>query len=155
MKTDADIAEIRRRLSHAPKAVFDAFADPELISRWLKPSPEITLTVLAFKFLVGGAYRFQYRMPGGQTMTVHGAFQTIEPPRRIVFSWDIEPPDEHAGLSSVVSITISPAGQGSELLVRHAQLTRAGAPERHDQGWRGALDRLEQILDLSSERISP
>ena len=142
MIADARTAEIRRWLNASPARVFAAFADAEAVSLWLKPSPDVRLNVVAFAFHIGGAYQFQYHVPGGPVMTVNGVFQIIEPPSRIVFSWNIEPPDEHAGLQSVVSVTISPAMEGSDLLIRHAQLTKAGAQQRHAQGWRGALDLL-------------
>lgn len=156
METEADIAEIRRRLAASPEVVFRAFADAQLVSQWLSPSPEVTLVVLAFDFRVGGRYRFAYHLPDGRTMFVNGAYQAIDAPSRIVFSWNIEPPDEHAGLESVVSVTITRVAGGADLLIRHARLTHAGAKMRHAEGWRGALDRLEKLPELTPhERTSP
>lgn len=151
MNPEATVAEVRRRLSARPERVFSAFADPELVSRWLTPSPQIRLAVLAFEFRVGGGYRFAYHVSDGQVMTVNGTYHAIEPPRRIVFSWNIEPPDEHAGLHSEVTIAITPAGNGSELHIRHAQLDLVGALERHARGWQGALDGLDALLTALGE----
>jgi uncharacterized protein YndB with AHSA1/START domain len=126
--------------------VFAALSDPKLVCRWLSPAPEIALTVLEFDFRVGGAYRFRYDVPGGQTTAVNGVYRCIEPPSRLVFSWNIEPPDEHAGLASLVTVRIMPDGDGTALVIRHERLTRAGAATRHAEGWRGALDRLTVLL---------
>lgn len=139
-------AEVRRRLAAAPEKVFSMFASAELVRRWLTPSPEITLTVLRFDFREGGSYRFAYHVPGATTVIVAGSYSVIEPPLKIVFSWVIEPPDEHAGIESEVSIAITPDGSGSQLTIRHEKLMRPDAIERHAAGWRGAVDQLTELL---------
>jgi uncharacterized protein YndB with AHSA1/START domain len=144
-KTDA---EVRRRFTAAPEKVFAAFAEAHLVGRWLSPSPEIMLTLLHFDFCVGGTYRYAYRLPGRETVIVGGAYRSIEPPSKIVFSWIIEPPDAHAGIESEVTVTITPDnGGGTELHIRHEKLTRIDAIVRHAEGWRGALDRLTALLE--------
>lgn len=149
MSPDETAVEIRRHVSASPERVFYAFASARLVSRWLKPSPEIELRVLQLDFRVGGAYRFAYAVPGAPTMTVNGVYRAIEPPARIVFSWNVEPPDEHAGLQSEVTVRIVPEGEGSRLIIRHERLTQAGAAPRHAEGWRGALDLLAPLLGAS------
>ncbi len=148
MTANETFAEVRRRLKAAPERVFAAFTDAGLVSRWLSPSPEITLTVLAFDFREGGRYRFAYHVPGSETVFVAGVYRAIEPPKRIVFSWVIEPPDEHAGIESEVTVTIAPDGAGAELTIRHEKLARIDAIERHGTGWRGALDQLAALLEM-------
>ena len=138
--------EVRRLLAASPSRVFAAFSDPSLVARWLRPSPDVKLTVLKFEFEPGGTYRFAYDDPGGQRMVVGGAFRAIEAPSHIVFSWVIEPPDEHAGIDSEVSVQLVARGASTELTIRHANFGRADADQRHDQGWRGALDLLEARL---------
>jgi uncharacterized protein YndB with AHSA1/START domain len=146
MCPDAAVVEICRHLDAAPERVFRAFTDPALVSRWLKPAPEIGLSVLQLDFCVGGGFRFAYAVPGGQTMFVNGVYRTIEPPTRIVFSWNIEPPDEHAGVQSEVTVGIAADGDGTELRIRHVNLSRPGAAARHTQGWHGALDQLTALV---------
>lgn len=138
--------EIRRLLDAPQEKVFAAFADQKLVAQWLRPSPDVKLTVLAFDFRPGGAYRFAYDVSDHQRMIVGGIFRTIDAPVRIVFSWLIEPPDEHAGIDSEVTVQLVPRGSSTELTIRHAKFLREDADMRHEQGWRGALDLLETSL---------
>lgn len=151
MAADKAYAEVRRRFVATPGKLFAAFAEERWVSRWLSPSPEIKLNVLHFDFRVGGAYRFAYQVPGGDTMIVHGVYSSIEAPRKIVFSWNIEPPDEHAGILSEVTVMISPDGDGTELFIRHEKLSLADAAKRHSLGWQGALQALAALIETESE----
>ena len=87
--------------------------------------------MLAFDFRVGGAYRFAYQVPDGPLMIVNGLYRSIAPPTGLSFSWNIEPPDEHAGLQSEVTVSIAPTAKGSELYISHRQLTLPGSIARH------------------------
>lgn len=140
---------VRRLLAAPPERVFGAFEDAGLVAQWLRPSADVTLTVLAFDFRLGGSYRFAYDVPGGQRMLVGGSFVAIERPSRLVFSWLIEPPDEHAGIDSEVIVTLRPHHASTELTIVHTRLERADAEWRHEQGWRGALDLLELLPPVS------
>ena len=147
MPRDEAVAEVRRHLAAPPRRVFAAFADASLVSRWLTPSRDVELDVVEFDFRVGGTYRFAYRVPGRETMLVSGVYRLIEPPSLIVFSWDIAPPDEHAGVRSEVTVSLSPQGAGTDLLIRHAQLMAPNARERHAAGWGGAVDHLVAMIE--------
>jgi uncharacterized protein YndB with AHSA1/START domain len=102
----------------------------------------VTLRVLQLDFRAGGHYRFAYHMPDGQRMVVGGTYTLIEAPSRIVFTWVIEPPDEHAGIESEVSVTLVAEANATELAITHAKWNRPDARERHAAGWQGALDQL-------------
>ena len=149
MKTPDAGVEVRRRLGVSAEKVFAAFSDARVVAQWLRPSPEVMLTVLQFEFRPGGAYRFAYDVPDGRRMIVGGTYRVIERPARIVFSWLIEPPDEHAGIDSEVTVTIVPSGNSTELTIRHANFGRADAEVRHGDGWRGAFELLDALFGAS------
>lgn len=151
MSAKTTVAEVRKHFNATPQQLFTAFAEERWVSRWLSPSPEIPVNVLQFDFRVGGAYRFAYNLPEGKCVTVNGAYRSIEAPSTIVFSWIIEPPDEHAGILSEVTVNITQDRDGVDLLIRHEKLMRTDATERHAQGWHGALEQLAALLEKQRE----
>jgi uncharacterized protein YndB with AHSA1/START domain len=149
MRSDDDLlVQVEHVLAASPARVFHAFADTRLLPRWLTPSPEIAMRVETLDFRVGGAYRFVYTLPDHSEVGIGGVYRTIQPPERLVFSWIIDPPDEHSGIESEVTVTIEPAGQGSRLRIRHLGWPIAPAARRHEGGWVGALDQLATILEV-------
>src|SRR5262245_11215778 len=84
-------------------------------------------------------YRFRYQVPGAPPMHVNGTFRAIDPPSRLAFSWNIEPPDEHAGLASPGYLLIETGftivqwlmvGPLIALALRQPLGSRGGGPER-------------------------
>ena len=45
-------------------------------------------------------------------------------------------------------------GSGTDLLIRHEQLTAPGAAERHAAGWQGAVDQLIALVSDAPESAS-
>ena len=142
------LVQVEQVLAAPPARVFRAFSDAQLLPRWLTPSPEIAMRVEALDFREGGAYRFVYTLPDGSKVAIGGVYRTIRAPERLVFSWIIDPPDEHAGIESEVTVTIAPTGQGSRLTIRHLGWPSPSAATRHEGGWRGALVQLDTLLEV-------
>jgi uncharacterized protein YndB with AHSA1/START domain len=148
MMSDELLVQVEHVLAAPPARVFRAFSDAQLLPRWLTPSPEIGMRVDALDFREGGAYRFVYTLPDRSEVAIGGVYRTIRPPERLVFSWIIDPPDEHAGLESEVTVTIAPAGKGSRLTICHLGWPISSAARRHEGGWRGALVQLDTLLEV-------
>jgi uncharacterized protein YndB with AHSA1/START domain len=148
MRSDELLVQVERVLVAAPARVFRAFADAQLLPRWLTPSPEIAMRVEALDFREGGAYRFVYTLPDRSEVSIGGVYRTIRAPEHLVFTWIIDPPDEHAGIESEVTVTIAPAGAGSRLTICHLGWPIESARRRHEGGWLGALAQLSHILEV-------
>ena len=137
---------VRRRFPATPDAVFRALTDPEKLVQWFSPSADIGTQVLEHDLRVGGRYRFGFVFPDGSRNTVVGSFREIETPRRLVFTWTWEPPDPHAGVETLVAITIEARDQECELVVTHDRFPTHESRDRHDAGWTTTLDRLASLI---------
>ena len=94
---------------------------------------------------VGGRYRLRFRMLDGSEHETSGEFLEIVRPERVVMSWrwkgGLEDPGE-----SRVEIRLKAIPEGTELTFTHAQLHNEETRRSHEEGWTGALDKLEALF---------
>jgi uncharacterized protein YndB with AHSA1/START domain len=142
----------QRRYRASREEVFAAFTDPKLIAHWLSPSDEVATEVAELDLRVGGRYRFGFRTALEDHGYVGGAFREITPPERLVFTWEWEPPDPHAGIETIVTVELRAKGGETDLTLTHERFANEGACKRHQEGWTGALGRLEKLSAIRKRR---
>lgn len=138
--TGPGVIEMRRSLPAPIAEVFRWWTDPELLQQWMSPMGTVDAEI---DLRVGGALRIVMR--GGGTVIEHlGQFVEIEPPRRLVFTWESP---YTGGKPSLVSVELEPEGdRGTRLRLVHAELPEPAA-ESHRGGWGGMIDRLARQLN--------
>lgn len=134
-----------RFFKQPPAVVFDVWTNPKMMGRWFRPSEEITHPFLTVDLRVGGTLQVAFHGPNGEVDVLRGEFLEVTPPHRLVYSWAWEPPNEHAGIPSVVTVLFNEKDGGTELLLCHA-ISDSGMTERHSLGWRGALMLLDRLM---------
>jgi uncharacterized protein YndB with AHSA1/START domain len=125
-----DRVEHEIHIAAPPEIVFAFFTDPELHARWL--GREATLDPRP-----GGVYRCVVH----DHATVLGEYITVDPPRRIEFTWGFDGAAAVPPGSSTVAITLTPVPDGTLLRLVHAGLPHP-ALQGHDTGWNGYLAQL-------------
>jgi uncharacterized protein YndB with AHSA1/START domain len=137
-----------RRIAAPPPIVFDALTTPEGIACWWGPDDGPVL-VAETDLRVGGRYRVRFRMLDGSEHESSGEYLEVAPPRRLAMSWRWsggEDPGE-----SLVEIELRPTAEGTELTLTHSRLHDEETRRSHEQGWSGALDKLERYFLASSK----
>jgi uncharacterized protein YndB with AHSA1/START domain len=131
-----------RRIKARPQVVFDAVTTAEGIAQWWGPDAGPVLLAEA-DARVGGRYRVRFRMLDNTEHESSGEFLEIVRPERVVMSWrwkgGVEDPGE-----SRVEISLKPLANGTELTFIHSQLKDQESSRSHEEGWTGALDKLEK-----------
>jgi uncharacterized protein YndB with AHSA1/START domain len=133
---------LKRRFKAPPAKVFAAWTDPEKITRWMGPG-EVKAVSAECDVRVGGRYRWLMRAPSGEEHDVGGVYREVVPNEKLVFTWAWKSTPER---ESLVTILIKPDGDGSLLTLTHEQFFDEDARDRHQQGWAGALDKMEKLL---------
>lgn len=129
-----------RRIAARPSIVFDALTTPEGIACWWGPDDGPVL-IAETDVRVGGRFRVRFRMLDGSEHESSGQYLEVRRPERLVMSWrwlgDQEDPGE-----SRVEIELRRVPEGTELTFTHAALFSEETRRSHEDGWRGALDKL-------------
>jgi uncharacterized protein YndB with AHSA1/START domain len=133
---------LKRRFKAPPAKVFAAWTEPERIKRWFGPAGTVC-THAEFDLRVGGKFTIVATGPGGETHQVLGVMREVVPDARLVYTWAWASTPER---ESLVTVEFRPEGDGTLLTLMHAQFFDEDARDRHQQGWAGALDKLENFV---------
>jgi len=134
------VALIVRRTINAPAGrLFAAWTEPSELVQWWGPAT-VTCAGAKIDLVVGGRYRIANRFPDGSIVWIHGIFEQIEPPGRLVYTWQLESQDQAA---ERVTVRFVPrAATVTEVIVTHERIADKAIRARHMQGWNGCLDGL-------------
>jgi uncharacterized protein YndB with AHSA1/START domain len=140
MPTDRPRAHVRR-LVQAPAAhIFEAWTTPSQMAQWMTPLGSASAEV---DLRVGGQFRL---VMADEHMRIEhsGEYQTIEPPRLLVFTWR----SEFTGMrDTLVTLRLTERGaRETELELTHEFATEEEA-SAHASGWGQLLSRLQQNLE--------
>lgn len=132
-----------RRIAARPQIVFEAVTTAEGIRNWWGPDAGPVLHAET-EVRIGGRFRVRFRMLDGSEHESTGEFLELDPPRRVVMSWQWTAggPIEESGAVSQVEIDLRPIGVGTELTFTHARLRTEVSRSSHELGWIGALEKL-------------
>jgi uncharacterized protein YndB with AHSA1/START domain len=140
-----------RRIDARPSIVFDALITPEGIANWMGPDSGPVLVAQA-DARVGGRFRIRFRMVDGSEHEGSGEYLEVVKPERLSMSWRWTGGAEDPG-ESHLEITLRAVAKGTELTLTHSRLRDEESRRSHEQGWTGAIDKLERHC-LAVERSS-
>ena len=116
---------------------------PKGIAQWWGPDAGPVL-VAESDLRVGGRFRVRFRMLDGSEHESSGIYLEVVRPSRLAMSWQWL--GREVDGDSRVEIDLRPIGSGTELTFTHSLLTSDHSRRSHEQGWNGALDKLERLF---------
>lgn len=121
---------VERTIGAPQERVFDAWLNPDMLSRFMLPGEGTSVASAKTDPKVGG--RFELIMRAGEDDMPHaGTYKAIDPYNRIVFSW--ESPFSTEG--SEVTLDFSPVADGTRLKLTHVRFPSEESRDNHNSGW--------------------
>ena len=115
---------VERTMPHAPAKVWRALTQAALIGEWLMRND--------FEPVVG--HRFNLRatpIPGMWNGVTNCEVLAVEPPTRLVYSWNASGDEAAAGLKTVVTWTLTPTADGGA----HVRMEQSGFRPQDEGGF--------------------
>lgn len=141
----ADLAEglvlATVEIAAPPERVFRALASNEITDWWVRPGVFDTREWTG-ELRVGGHWRASGAGKGGP-YGLEGEFLEIDPPRRLVHTWQgVGAP----AAPTTVTYVLEPLGGGTRMTLRHTGFTSREVCANTCIGWETSFERLEEIL---------
>ena len=145
---------IERTLKASPERVFDAFTDPDQLTKWWWPNG-FTCPAAEVDLRVGGTYRLAMEWPGSipsEAQFSHqmgGEYYEIDRPRRLVMSGRVVNDEQAELFATLIEVTFDACDGGTSLTIRQSYfepMPPAEAMAGAEQGWSEQLDKLERLL---------
>ena len=130
---------VRQKVAASATELFDAWLDSAKLAEWMRPS-DTRRSDVNIDARVGGEFVVLMHTPKGEIPHT-GAYQVIDRPRRLVFTWN-SPAAGHR--NSTVKVDFKPAGRDTEVVLTHEKLPDAGEVEGHTKGWTHILELMSQ-----------
>jgi|SRR5579862_2279513 len=131
---------IERELPHPVHKIWRALTEPELLGQWLMSTD--------FKPVVGEAFSFRAPAQPHWNGVTDCRVLSLEPQRRLSYSWDSSGAEAARGLKTVVTWTLTPTPRGVLLRLEHSGF-RADQENNYrgaSYGWQRFVSALERVL---------
>lgn len=143
--TETHSLRVSREIRAPRERVFRAWTDESDLRQWSCPEGA-TVADARVDCTPGGHYRIVMEGTEGQRYTAFGAYQTVEAPARLVYTWDWEE-SEHAMGATLVEVDFTETAPGrTRVTITQSRFPSAEASEGHGTGWESCLDKLESLL---------
>lgn len=135
--------DIVRHYEAAPETVWQAWTDPQALSRWFGPGEARPLTKVELDVRPGGRYTIAFSTPDGEEHQVSGEYVQVEPPRKLSFSWAWKSTPDRV---SFITVELQAGPGWTTMRFRHERFFDEAARDNHRGGWTATFARLDTLL---------
>ncbi len=141
-----DTLRISRVFKAPRERVYQAYLDPDAMSKWLPPNG-FTGHVHHADVRVGGTFRMSFStINRSWSHSFGGVYKELVPNRRIVHTDRFE--DESMGKGEMtVTIDLKPVDGGTEVTIVQSGIPKGPAAEGAPYGWSQSLDNLARLCE--------
>lgn len=140
--------EIRRTFEAPLALVWEAWTDPDQLTKWWGPKGFTTRDSITMDVRPGGVFALTMVGPDGSRFDDNGHFQEVVENQRLAFGGDV--PNMDVLKSAYTEVTFTDLGDGrTEVFVVSTMMAADSMPEMARQGWSSQFDKLDELLAVT------
>ncbi len=139
------ILEMRRTFQAARPRVFEAFTNPEALSRWWGPEG-CTAPRIDMDLRPGGAFEIDMHQASGNIAYLSGVYDEFSPHDRLAFTWAWGQGAEK-GPATHVTLEFHDVAEGTEIILTHKGFATEEGRDQHGDGWSSSFGCLVEQLN--------
>ena len=130
---------VERTMPHPPEKVWRALTHAPLVAEWLMKND--------FEPVLGHRFNFRSEPVNGWNGVTDCEVLEIEPLRRLVYSWNASGEQAAYGIKSIVTWTLTPTSDGTQLRMEHAgfRVQDEGFYKGASHGWPQMIATLARV----------
>ncbi len=148
-QTFSETLELERIFDAPIDKVFDAWTQPEILSKWFGPE-SFSVKDLSIDLRANGHYSITIETPDEKKICHFGQYLKIDRPNTLIFTWELENQEcqgSHAQkATTIVELNFFNQNNSTLLKLRHEKLPDETALNGHRYGWESSLDCLSALL---------
>ncbi len=137
-----DEVNITKTIAAPRQAVFEAWLDPEKLSKFMTPAPGMTVPRAETDAKVGGKYLIVMKA-GEQEIPHHGEYKQIDRYEKLVFTW-LSPFSQPGSLVTLTFKELAP--NQTELNLHHVGFKDEESRNNHEGGWTSIVEVLSKVV---------
>ncbi len=142
---DDRVLRIERIVPAPPEVVFAAWTEPSKLKNWWGPQG-MKIPKKEIDLREGGNWLTVMQAPDGNEVTVSGTYRTIDPPKRLIFTWAWHNDGVRSDEETEVDVAFAPTEGGTKLTLVQQQFATVESRDNHNKGWESTLAGLEDFL---------
>ena len=133
--------ETSRVIKASPEALYDAWLDPSMLAKFMRPGPDMSVPEVKADARVGGRFLIVMRV-GDQDLPHEGTYKVLDRPNQLAFTWEspMSPIED-----STVTVDFAPVEGGTRVTLNHVRFPNEESRANHEAGWGRILDTLGEV----------
>ena len=139
---ETNTLEVSKTYNVTVETVWNAWTNPEEISRWWLPQGFTEPSVPEVDLRIGGNFKYHMKPAEGDAFYAHGVFKEIIPNELIKSTWQWSNGDQE----TLLTVKFNEVEDGTQLTVIHELFQDEEQKNMHADGWNSYMSRIERIL---------